>query len=140
MIREDYFSAILSGIGAIPFVGEVADTAKLVKTGGKILDAIKGADKASDAAKTVDIADDTSTVIKTVKYPGNDPGKSPGKGFEWRGKSTPNEGKGNWYNPGTGERWNSDLDHEDPIGPHWDYMDKNGNKFRVFQNGRIEKK
>ena len=76
----------------------------------------------------------------SIKYPGDNPSKSPGKGFEWRGKSSPKDGKGNWYNPKTGEKWNSDLNHGEPIGPHWDYTDSNGNKYRVFPNGRIEKK
>ena len=76
----------------------------------------------------------------SIKYPGDNPSKSPGKGFEWRGKSSPKDGKGNWYNPKTGEKWNSDLSHVEPIGPHWDYTDSNGNKYRVFPNGRIEKK
>ena len=35
---------------------------------------------------------------------------------------------------------NAYLGHGDPIGPHWDYTDKNGNKFRVFPDGRIEMK
>lgn len=45
-----------------------------------------------------------------------------------------------WHNPKTGEKWNSDLNHGDPIGPHWDYIDSNGNKYRVFPDGRLEKK
>jgi hypothetical protein len=28
-----------------------------------------------------------------------------------------------------------DLGHADPIGPHWDYVDANGNKFRVMPDG-----
>ena len=67
LIREDYFSAILSGIGALPFVGEVADAAKLVKSGDKIIDAIKGADKAVDAAKAADKAIDTAKATKATK-------------------------------------------------------------------------
>lgn len=76
----------------------------------------------------------------SIKYPGNNPAKSPGKGFEWRGKSEPGGNKGNWYNSKTGEKWNPDLKHGDPIGPHWDYTDAYGNKYRVFPDGRIEKK
>lgn len=75
-----------------------------------------------------------------IKYPGNDASKSPGKGFEWRGSGSPNSGKGNWYNPKTREKWNPDLKHKEPQGPHWDYTDKNGNKYRVFPDGRIEPK
>ena len=121
MLRGDWVSVGLDLLGVIPLVGEVGDTAKLAKM----------ADKASDAIKTIK---------RSIKYPGNNPGKSPGKGFEWRGKSAPNKGRGNWYNPKTGERWNADLKHGDPIGPHWDYSDAKGNKYRVFPDGRVEKK
>ena len=77
---------------------------------------------------------------KNIKYPGNDPSKPPDKDFEWRGKTNPNGGKGNWYNPKTGEKWNPDLNHGDPIGPHWDYTDSYGNKYRVFPDGSLVKK
>ncbi len=127
LARGDWVSAVLDLAGIVPVFGEAADVAK---TGDKIIDGVKAADKATDSAK----------IAKKVKYPGNNPSKSPGKGFEWRGKSSPKDGKGNWYNPKTGEKWNSDLGHGDPIGPHWDYTDKNGNKFRVFPDGRVEKK
>ena len=76
----------------------------------------------------------------SIGYPGNDPAKSPGKDFEWRGRSSPNEGKGNWYNPKTGESWNPDLNHKDPVGPHWDYRDSEGNSYRVYPDGHIERK
>ena len=104
-------------------------------------DAVKVGDKAYDVAEVVDGVNDANiTISKSIKYPGNDPTKSPGEGFEWRGKSTPDESKGNWYNTNTKERWNADLDHGDPIGPHWDYTDANGNKYRIFPDGRTEKK
>ena len=38
-----------------------------------------------------------------LRYPGNDPNITPGKGWEWRGSGTPSDGKGNWYNPKTTE-------------------------------------
>ncbi len=71
------------------------------------------------------------------KYPGNDPNIPPGRGFEWRGKGAPASGKGNWYNPTTGEKLNPDLSHSAPLGPHWDYTDSRGNSFRLFPDGRI---
>ncbi|MGN0179407.1 MAG: hypothetical protein ACI4DY_08215 [Monoglobaceae bacterium] len=77
---------------------------------------------------------------QSTEYPGNNPSKSPGKGFEWRGISIPGGDKGNWYNPETGEKWNPDLKHGDPIGPHWDYTDAKGNKYRVYPDGHKEKK
>jgi hypothetical protein len=74
------------------------------------------------------------------KYPGNNPNTSPGDGFEWRGSGNPDSGKGNWYNPTTGEKWNPDITHGEPIGPHWDYTDPSGNKFRVFPDGGMKAK
>ncbi len=74
-----------------------------------------------------------------VKYPGNDPTKSPGDGYEWRGN--PNEpiggNKGAWVNNSTGEQWHPDLNHSYPKGPHWDYTDIFGYVWSVFEDGRI---
>jgi hypothetical protein len=33
--------------------------------------------------------------VKTPAYPGDDPTVSPGEGYEWRGKGSPESGKGN---------------------------------------------
>ena len=79
-----------------------------------------------------------SISIPDVKYPGNNPAKSPGKGFEWRGRGDPASGRGNWFNTKTREMWSPDLKHAQPIGPHWDYTDANKNRFRVYEDGRIE--
>lgn len=65
-----------------------------------------------------------------------DPSRAPGEGWEWRGRGTPGT-KGNWVNPGTGEKYNPDLAHPPPIGPHYDYTDPTGAKWRVFPDGRI---
>jgi hypothetical protein len=75
-----------------------------------------------------------------IKYPGDDPAKSPGPDFQWRGQGEPSSGKGSWFNPTTKEKWYPDLLHSEPIGPHWDYTDKKRNNFRVFKDGRIEPK
>ena len=53
LARGDYVSAGLSALGVIPFVGEVADTAKLAKI----------------ADKTVDAAKATKKIQKTIKNP-----------------------------------------------------------------------
>lgn len=50
---------------------------------------------------------------------GSDPTECPGEGFEWRGKGSPESGKGNWLNPNTGEKLHPDLWHPEPKGPHW---------------------
>lgn len=72
-----------------------------------------------------------------VTYPGNDPTKSPGEGFEWRGQQPVGGEKGAWVNQSTGEQWHPDLNHQPPKGPHWDYTDVLGVIWSVFENGVI---
>ncbi|WP_082685935.1 polymorphic toxin type 37 domain-containing protein [Ferroacidibacillus organovorans] len=79
----------------------------------------------------------TGEALPKVRYPGNDPAKSPGQGWEWRGKGNPSSGKGSWYNPKTGASLHPDLGHPDPIGPHWDYTAPDGQQYRVYPDGRI---
>ncbi len=75
----------------------------------------------------------------TVKYPGNNPAKSPGKDWEWRGNGDPSSGQGSWYNPKTGESLHPDLNHPAPIGPHWDYSPGSGKGFthRIMPDGSV---
>ena len=47
--------------------------------------------------------------------------------------------KGNWYNPNTGEILHLDLDHPQPIGPHWDFRDILRQWWRIFKNGKFPK-
>jgi len=77
---------------------------------------------------------------KGIKYPGNDPAKPPGEGFIWIGKRMVGFRGGHWFNPRTRESWYPDIEHPEPIGPHWDYTDPKENEFRVFADGRIEPK
>ncbi len=111
-------------------MGEIADTAKLARAG------IKVADKADDVADVVKVADDVK--FPDIKYPGDDPSVSPGIGFEWRGKQPPSTGLGAWYNPGKKVSFHWDLEHSEPIAPHWDYIDEHHNFFRIYKDGRIE--
>lgn len=53
LLRKDWLSAGLDAVGIIPFIGEVADTAKLAKMADKAVDTAKIADKMSDAAKSI---------------------------------------------------------------------------------------
>jgi len=75
----------------------------------------------------------------SLRYPGNNPAISPGDGFEWHGKQPPGNNKGAWYNPDKGVSWHPDLNHPDPIGPHWDYIDDKGDSWRVYEDGRVIK-
>lgn len=62
-----------------------------------------------------------------------DPATPPAPGWEWRPPQVPvGEFPGNWYNPGTGESLNPDLNHLPPKGPHWGWTDPYGNKWYYF--------
>jgi hypothetical protein len=68
----------------------------------------------------------------------DDPAQPPAPGWMWRGKDPPGGIKGAWYNPSTKESLHPDLQHPPPIGPHWDYKDASGTRWRVFPDGRME--
>ena len=69
------------------------------------------------------------------KFPGWDPTKCPGEGYEWRGRGEPGSKTGNWYNPETGEWLRPDLEHPDPIPPHWDYgIRGEDTSYRIFED------
>lgn len=71
-------------------------------------------------------------------YPGDDGAVSSGEDWEWRGPDAPGGEKGAWFNPKTGETLKPDLNHDLPIGPHWDYIPyKNGPQHRISPDGTI---
>jgi hypothetical protein len=70
---------------------------------------------------------------------GNDPTKCP-EGFEWKGKGAPGSKKGNWVHPDTEEWLRPDLEHLDPIKPHWDYGGDFPDRYRLFLDGTWEVK
>ncbi|MCM1260426.1 MAG: polymorphic toxin type 37 domain-containing protein [Prevotella sp.] len=84
-----------------------------------------------------------SAIASTIMFydgrcPGDDPTKAP-DGFEWRGNGKPGSSQGNWYNPSTGEILHPDLNHPQPIGPHWDFRDILRQWWRIFKNGKFPK-
>ena len=42
-------------------------------------------------------------------------------------------------NPDTGEILHPDLNHPQPIGPHWDFRDILKQWWRIFRNGKFPK-
>ena len=62
LLRGDFLSAGLDALGAIPFVGEIADIAKTAKTADNIIDTAKAVDKVTDAAKAADNARDIGRI------------------------------------------------------------------------------
>ena len=76
--------------------------------------------------------------VPDVTYPGDDPTVAP-DGYEWRGKGPQGSKEGSYYNPKTDTSLHPDLNHPDPIGPHWDYNGPEG-EFRIFPDGSIKPK
>src|SRR5207244_3233890 len=76
------------------------------------------------------------------KYPGNDSTKATGPGWEWSGKpgTKPGDPNGNWHKPESGESLHPDLNHPDPIGPHWDWKDRNGDWWRIHPDDTCVRK
>ena len=76
--------------------------------------------------------------VPDVTYPGDDPAKSPGDDYEWRGPDQQGGERGGYANKYGKDSWHPNLDHGPPIGPHWDYNDPFGHKWRIFPDGIIE--
>jgi len=140
---------ILGGLTGQVYSNQPADTRELEKAVDYVWNDFKArcswwADKFKGWFGTSKKAGDKSQEnIKTpdIKYPGNDPTKSP-EGYEWKGKpnSQPGSKEGSYYNPKTDEVLRPDLGHGDPPGPHWDYRDPNGDWWRINPDGLITPK
>lgn len=74
--------------------------------------------------------------VPKVQVP--EPGGSPGKGWVWKGSGETGGQRGNWVNEGTNERLRWDP-HEKTYGPHWDYTDASGARWRVFPDGKVQR-
>lgn len=68
------------------------------------------------------------------------PAEAPGGSWEWRGTGEAGSSKGSWYNPNTGESLHPDLEHPEPIGPHYDWKAPNGTTYRVYPDGTVTPK
>ncbi|KAG9591451.1 hypothetical protein KCV01_g11476, partial [Aureobasidium melanogenum] len=71
-----------------------------------------------------------------------DGSQCPGDGWEWRGPDAPGGPRGGWYNPEQKWTLHPDLEHPEPIGPHWDWVDENKSQYRLtpqqpFDPGKI---
>jgi RHS repeat-associated protein len=69
-----------------------------------------------------------------------DPSQPPGPDWEWKGTGPPGSSEGSWINPGTGEKLHPDLEHPEPVGPHFDYEPPGDQKYRVDPDGKVSPK
>jgi len=126
----------LAGTGIAVYGGTVA----INGAQGLVSDAInlmsgKGRSNKEEESETEQLPD--------IKYPGNDPSKSPGKDWQWKGKGKQGSSQGNYTNPNTGEYLYPDLGHSTEgkgIVPHWDYKSPDGKWYRIFPDGKMQPK
>lgn len=72
LLRKDWLSAGLDAVGIIPFIGEVADTAKLAKMADKAVDTAKIASRSSKGTKLLNKVSNPKlrNTIKEMYRPG----------------------------------------------------------------------
>jgi RHS repeat-associated protein len=124
-------AAIGAGLGRVlgPTAGAVVACVLLA-----VCSTAEEADEPAPQAPPADRPSDTpEPKVCPVPLP-DDPAQNPWPGVgEWRGKEGEAVGgdKGAWVNPETGEQLHPDLNHGPPYGPHWDYKDPAGDRWRV---------
>jgi RHS repeat-associated protein len=64
----------------------------------------------------------------------------PAPGWQWRGPDAPGGERGGWVSPDGQESLHGDPNHPPPIGPHTDWNDKNGGRWRIFPDGTCKPK
>ena len=114
--------------GAIAVVGGVL----IAKNISAIFNYLKGKskDKTPESSQPLNDSDELD-----IEYPGDDPTIAP-EGYEWRGRGEQGSREGSYYNPENNSSLHPDLNHPDPVGPHWDYNGPEG-KFRIYPDGSI---
>ena len=75
----------------------------------------------------------------------NDPTVPPvgsdGKPWPWRGPDAPGGSRGGYVNPNNPDQSaHPDLNHPDPVGPHWDFTDRKSGGWRVYPDGSVRPK
>ena len=131
MIRTTLVPVLSSLVGAEGDAGVVAGEVAL----GAELDA-----SLAEEATEADVIAAGESEFGPSAWPNfQDPSDPPGPEWEWRGNDEPGGARGSWYNPGTRESLHPDLDHPEPIGPHYDWKSPCGS-YRVFEDGRVDPK
>lgn len=64
----------------------------------------------------------------------------PGEGWTWRGPDAPGGERGGWVSPDGSESLHGDFNHGGEIGPHIDWNDSNGGRWRLFPDGSCKAK
>ena len=93
----------------------------------------------SQSSSACSTSSSSGVVAGTASLNFSDPAQAPGPGWEWRGNGPPGSNKGNWYNPSTDQSLHPDLDHPEPIGPHYDYKgpDTGGKSIRLYPGDAV---
>ncbi|MEI8592713.1 RHS repeat-associated core domain-containing protein [Photobacterium sp. Hal280] len=87
-----------------------------------------------------------SNVCPIPDFDFDDPTKSPigedGEEWVWKGKEPQGGPYGGYKNPNGPESLHPDpdLDHGEPVGPHWDLNDRKGPGWRIYPDGTVKPK
>jgi hypothetical protein len=126
--------------GWIPIMGEICGVVVVLGlTWGIINWILKSADDGNQDSNGGNSSSGGSEEGDNIPRPKDfkDPNKSPGEDWKWKGKGTPESGKGNWHNEETGKSLHPDLNHGAPKGPHWGYKGPEGD-WDIFPDGSIK--
>jgi RHS repeat-associated protein len=75
------------------------------------------------------------SVTPPVIPPGWKGDTAPYPGWVWKGPDAPGGKRGGWVSPDGDQSLHPDLDHKPPIGPHVDWNDPSGGRWRIFPDG-----
>jgi len=142
---------------AAPFVEGALIIGGVYELGKGIYDIVKkneGGDTSAEEALSGASSGTSTSDPKAPPQPGeiptldwNDPTKPPigpnGEEWVWRGKPPQGGDKGGYVNPSNPDQSaHPDLAHPAPVGPHWDYTDRNKDNpgWRVYPGGKIDEK
>ena len=123
---SDVAQAWTEGMWWITLLDGPVPVMDLIYTGGIIISFAIAVSQAENATNKPD-----------VTYPGDDPAQAP-DGYEWTGPDEQGGQDGGYKNknPNKRDSWHPDLNNKKE-GPHWDYNDEYGHKWRVYPDGRI---
>ncbi|WP_373890141.1 RHS repeat-associated core domain-containing protein [Massilia sp. DJPM01] len=75
------------------------------------------------------------------KDPSVPPRNPDGTEWPWRGPDAPGGPRGGYVNPSNPDQSaHPDLDHPDPVGPHWDFTDRKTGGWRIYPDGSVRPK
>lgn len=80
------------------------------------------------------------SLLKSKRYPGDDPTQSPGRNWLWVGTGKPGSQNGYWVNQLKYEVLKPHMDRNESLLLHWEYRTQRGRQYRFLPDGSIIQK